>query len=98
MGITFGWVDDRTGSVLLCIVGHSLPNCVARLSTVHVKNGTGTLNTPVLSVWIYLAALIPLILGISLVNRAAPPAPPAKSSAFTHSRGDLERHLNPAVP
>jgi uncharacterized protein len=79
LGVVFGWIYLRTGSVALCIAAHAINNgffmIVSRLP-VEIPGFTGTPDYSVVHMqplWLDLSGAALLLAGIWLFHKAAPP-------------------------
>ena len=80
LGMVLGWFYLRTGSVAMCIVGHSIANGLVVIFSVLPWDIPGMTGTPDLTQvvfqpwWLDVSGLVVLLLGLWLFRRATPVA------------------------
>jgi membrane protease YdiL (CAAX protease family) len=79
LGVMFGWIYLRTGSLALAVLAHAMNNALAVFFTlvpwkIPGLTGTPDFSTPVFQPWwVDLCGLVALLAGIWIFRRATPP-------------------------
>jgi CAAX protease family protein len=106
LGILFGWMFLRTGSLVLCVLAHAMSNALTILFSFipwDIPGMTGTQDVAVFQPWwLDLAGLGVFVAGLWIFRAASPPLPepqpPPLPPVISDSPGELQREPYPGNP